>query len=81
MYKFRRFQTTITGNKWVGPQYLREFLPRQPVGHLKRLPPQVARQYNKSVKEPEALKYKLYTETDSNWEVPLGDTSMLPFQV
>jgi hypothetical protein len=81
MYRLRRFNTTITGSKWVGPQYLKDFLPRAPVKRLDKLHPNAKRIYNKMVQEPLPLDYKLYDDINTNIENKLGDTSHLPFQV
>lgn len=59
MYKHRRFQTAIGGTRWVSESYLKTFLPRQPVGNLERLHPGAKKVYNRMIKTPEPLSYKL----------------------
>jgi len=49
MYKHRRFQTAISGTRWVSESYLKTFLPRQPVGKLEKLHPNAKKIYNRMV--------------------------------
>ena len=87
MHKYRRFKTTITPRARITEEYLKEFLVRTPVSNLDKLHPNAKRAYNKSIKEPEPLTYKLQDiperDAKSFYEIsnPLGGTTHIPFQI
>jgi len=84
MYKHRRFQTAISGTRWVSESYLKTYLPRQPVGKLENLHPSAKKVYNRMIQTPEPLNYKLLQTPltpplfDPN---PQGTQQILPFKV
>lgn len=84
MYKHRRFQTAISGTRWVSESYLKTFLPRQPVGKLEKLHPNAKKIYNRMVQTPLPLNYKLLPTPASpplfEFE-PKGNQENLPFKV
>lgn len=81
MYKHRRFRTTISGSRLLGSQYLKDFLPRQPIQRLEKLHPNAKKVYNRMIQKPLPLEYKLHQQIEGSWEVPLGNVQALPFQV
>jgi hypothetical protein len=83
MYKYRRFNSTISGNRWVSDSYIKDFITKQPVGGLQKLHPRARTVYNRMIQEPKPLTYKLHEIEEKTYdpEVPLGNTSVLPFQV
>jgi hypothetical protein len=83
MYKYRRFQSTISSRKQVTGSYINDFITRQPVGKMNKLHPRARIIYNRMVQEPKPLTYKLQEIDEKTYdpEVPLGNTSVLPFQI
>lgn len=84
MYRHRRFQTAISGTRWVSETYLKTYLPRQPVGKLERLHPAAKKVYNRMVQKPLPLNYKLLPnpETPPIFDIePQGTQEILPFKV
>jgi hypothetical protein len=83
MYKYRRFNSTISGTRWVSQSYIKDFITRQPKGNLQRLHPRARVVYNRMIQEPKPLTYKLkeLDEKAHDPEVPLGISDDLPFAV
>ena len=87
MYKYRRFRTSMTNRPMVTEEIFKRFIVRQSLAKIDKLHPRAKRVFNRMVKEPEPLKYKLKElpekEQNSYYEFtePLGDTTHIPFCV
>jgi large subunit ribosomal protein L49 len=88
MYKYRNFRTTLTKRADIGEDYLKKFLVRQPVNHLKKLHPRAKLIYNRMIQAPKPLDFKPVKvlsekEREYSWEVSksMDRDNSIPFTI
>ncbi len=88
MWKYRQsFSTAIKNKPKITEEYIKTFLVRKPVGNMEDLHPRAKREFNRVIREPEPLTYKLKDisekETNSFYELsgPIGGTENIPFAI
>ena len=82
MYSLRRFRSTMTGNHFFKESYINKMIVRKPELKPRNYAPKAKLIYNEMIKEPLPLTFKLQEIPENhNFNIPLGNTSLLPFQI